>query len=79
MSTHAKEEVPELYVMGLGLCYATVCTTLDDEEAGWMLNLRWPTGISSPWTVSSAPFKDGTPSPCVCESDPSRRHVLFEC
>lgn len=74
-----QEDDGKFWVMGVGLCYATVCTSLPDEVAGWLLNLRWPTGIASPWKPSSAPFKDGTPNPAPCETDPTRRHVLFEC
>lgn len=64
----------------VGLMYASVCTGWDDDQTTRWLNLSYPTGISSQWSVSAdATFAGGAPNPSPCEQDPCRRHVLFSC
>ena len=64
-----------------GLCYATVCTSLPLEEVAAAVNRAAPTGISSPWGLSSdETFADGEPNPCVCPDHPeTHKHYLLEC
>ncbi len=64
-----------------GLCYASVCTNLPNEEATRRLNADLPTGISSGWEVSTdATFAGGDdPNPTPCPDVEGHRHVLFEC
>jgi hypothetical protein len=71
---------PEFTAYAMGLCYASVCTTLDDEQATTRLNDEHPTGVA-PWRVSpDRTFKGGGPNPGRCEEAPAtHRHLLFEC
>lgn len=62
----------------VGLCFASVCTSLDDLAATARLNNEHPTGVG-PWTVHCCPFADGSPNPSPCPDSPERRHVLFSC
>lgn len=70
----------EFTVYDVGLCYASVCTRLDDDAATERLNSEHPTGFT-PWQVSTdATFADGSsPNPCPCPDDVRNRHVLFNC
>jgi hypothetical protein len=64
---------------GVGLCYASVCTDLSDEEATARLNLTHPTGVT-PWQVSDEPtFSGGEANPAPCSDSTTCRHVLFVC
>ncbi len=69
----------ELYAHGV--CCASVCTCLSDEETTRRLNLEHPTGISSLWHISSdSSFHSGHPNPTPCEQSPdTHRHILFNC
>jgi hypothetical protein len=70
----------EFDAYSVGLCYASVCTSLPDDDAAQELNWKWPTGISSRWSVADEPFRDGSPNPTPCERNPeTHRHVLFSC
>lgn len=65
----------------VGVCNASVCTSLSDDEATARLNLEHPTGIG-PWFVAAdSHFADGThTNPCPCEDKPdTHRHILFHC
>lgn len=63
----------------VGMCNASVCTRLDDEETARLLNASHPTGVG-PWTKSTAlTFASGDPMPNPCEDFTTHRHVLFEC
>jgi hypothetical protein len=61
------------------MCYASVCTSLSDDDATDELNLAWPTGIESRWTIADEAFADGTPNPAPCADAPTHRHLLFSC
>lgn len=65
---------------GVGLCYASVCTSLTDEEAAARLNLDQPTGVGRPWEISKdETFANGQPQPRPCDQFPdTHRHILFE-
>jgi hypothetical protein len=64
----------------VGICAASVCTSLDDDEATRRMNLEHPTGIGSPWRISEdKQFRTGEPMPCPCPDAPTHRHVLFNC
>lgn len=63
----------------VGLCYASVCTDLTDDEATAKLNLTRPTGIEFGWKIADEPFSGGEPNPTPCPDDPSCRHILFVC
>lgn len=63
----------------VGLCCASVCTNLSNDEATRRLNLAHPTGIA-PWELSSdATFASGQPHPNQCEQRDDCRHLLFTC
>lgn len=72
--------VDEFVAYGVGLVYASACTSLDDEAATIRINHQHPTGIASPWRVSDDPsFADGSPNPQPCPDSATHRHVLFSC
>ena len=80
MTAPDRETPPEFTAYAMGLCFASVCTTLTDEEATARLNVESPTGIESQWRVSpAATFARGGPNPGLCEESPAHRHLLFEC
>lgn len=63
-----------------GLVHCSVCAplryTVEMVEAE--VNAINPTGISSPWKVSTEPFASGESNPCPC-SDLDRQHWLMVC
>jgi hypothetical protein len=60
-----------------GLCFASVCTSLTDEQA----TARMPeAGGDLVWRIFDGPFHDGIPNGSPCPDDPdTHRHLLFEC
>ena len=63
----------------VGLCYASVCTLLDIEEATDLLNVEYPTGVGL-WFFANEPFKTGEANPCPCKQKPeTHKHYLFMC
>lgn len=70
----------DLTIYGEGICYASVCTSLPDDEVDARMAAR-PTGASHGWARSAdATFAGGQPNPCPCDTEPAtRRHILFEC
>lgn len=69
----------DFFCYSWGLVYASVCTSLSDEEATHQLNLTHPTGVS-PWKIADEPFRSGQPNPLPCERNPqTHRHILFNC
>ena len=63
----------------VGLCCASVCTSLSLAETTRRLNLEHPTGIA-PWKKVDEPFRTGEPNPCQCNENPkTHKHYLFVC
>lgn len=70
---------PRFAAYAIGLCSASACTSLSDEDAIAEMNRRHPTGVG-PWFIADEPtFATGQPHPCPCPDDSARRHVLFHC
>lgn len=69
---------PYLVIYGTGLCYASVCTNVPDDEATSKLNASHPTGVS-PWAISAESFAAGEPNPTPCPDRSDCRHILFDC
>ncbi len=64
----------------VGLCCASVCTSLSVEEAAVKLNQQHPTGIESQWKPSEQPtFRGGVKNGCDCPDYPGNKHYLMEC
>lgn len=65
----------------VGLCYASVCSSLPAGQIAARLNLSNPTGLSSRWKLSTdEKFKGGEPNPCICEDFPvTHKHYLLTC
>ena len=61
-----------------GLCYATVCTSLSQDEAVARMKRR-PSGTTGGWCLSDEAFADGHPNPCACDRLPDHTHYLFVC
>ena len=75
------EDDDKVYVYSAGFVHCSVCAPAEmtPEEVASAVNLEQPTGISSPWEVSSDPeFADGSPNPAPC-SRAGRRHWLLAC
>lgn len=72
-------EAPHFEAYTVGLCYASVCTSLDDESAASRLNWEHPTGVH-PWQIADDPnFAKGQSNSCPCPHRPGCRHILFSC
>lgn len=70
----------EFEVYSIGLCQASVCTSLSIKEATDWINGSNPTGINSKWSKSKAKsFKCGTPNGCACPDHKGNKHFLFSC
>ena len=74
-------KAPEFVVYAEGLCFASVCTRLSDQQAA----ARMPeAGGDLVWRIAEQPFRAGTPdevpngSPCP-QHPLTNRHLLFEC
>lgn len=67
-------------VYSIGMCCASVCTTLSDEAATLRLNLEEP-ATPAVWAISAdKTFHSGQPNPNPCENSPdTHRHILFNC
>lgn len=64
----------------VGLCCASVCTSLSVEDATVELNKQHPTGIESQWKPSEdTHFRGGVPNGCDCLDYPGNKHFLMEC
>lgn len=71
----------ECAVIAIGLCQASVCTSLDREATAAWLNGQHPTGIASAWKPSADNwFSGGQPNPCPCDRhSATHQHMLFNC
>lgn len=64
----------------VGLCMASACTSLTDDDATAQMNTEHPTGITSRWRIADEAFQDGTPNGNPCHDHPeTHRHLLFAC
>lgn len=67
-------------VYSLGICCASVCTSLTDEQATNRLNESHPTGLDHGWSIADEAFQTGESNPCPCNDAPdTHRHILFVC
>lgn len=73
-----KTETEFFEAYSVGLCYASVCTNVDDDAATYQLNWQHPTGVT-PWQIADEPFASGEPNPTPCTDRPDCRHILFVC
>lgn len=73
------KEAPEFTPYKVGLCYASVCTRLSDQEATDRLNATCPTGLDHGWKIADEPFASGDPNPSPCCDGGPNRHILFVC
>ena len=72
--------MPEFEAYGVGICNASVCTSLPIDEATSRLNAIHPTGVSSKWKPSEDKnFASGETNPCACPDHPGNQHILFNC
>ena len=71
----------EFEAYGIGLCSASVCTSLSVDEAVVKMNEENPTGISSNWSLSAdTHFHGGTyTNGCDCPDYPGNKHYLLNC
>lgn len=72
---------PDLEPYDIGLVYISVCSSLPPAEVEQRVNLRYPTGISSRWQLSTDErFATGQSNPCPCDRHPATHtHYLLEC
>jgi hypothetical protein len=65
----------------VGLCRASVCTSLPKEEVAARMNMVCPTGIDTQWTLApNSTFGTGEPNPCPCSDSPdTHKHYLLHC
>ena len=76
---HSPAFVDSFRAYSVGLCYASVCTSLSLPETTKRLNLEHPTGIS-PWEKADEKFRTGESNPCQCNENPqTHKHYLFVC
>lgn len=70
----------EFQAYSIGLCSASICTSLDPDQALERMNAEHPTGVH-PWVLSTnAVFRCGTENPCVCPDAPeTHKHYLLNC
>ena len=79
-STETVHKPPEFWVYAMGVCYASVCSSLGEAETVGRMNSERPTGIGHPWRKARQAFHRGEPNPCPCNRHPdTHKHYLFEC
>lgn len=67
----------EFVIYTEGFCYASICTSLTDEDA---LARMTPAGTERGWQIADEPFADGTPNRLPCPQQPdTHRHLLMDC
>jgi hypothetical protein len=71
----------DVIIYSEGLVCMSVCSSLSAEETVNRVNEISPPGTNNgKWELSkSENFYQGTPNPCPCERDPSRKHYLLNC
>ena len=69
----AEENTPPPFtVYAVGVCHASVCTSLGDADAEYETNAAHPTFIASRWVISGEDFPDGTKNGTPCHDAPDR-------
>jgi hypothetical protein len=72
--------VDEFTVYSMGMCHASVCTSLSLPKATKRLNMESPTGLDNGWDKKDAPFAGGESNPSQCPDHPeTHKHYLFVC
>lgn len=81
MTTHPDTYLVDFQVISFGLIYASVCTSLAEQETTERLNVAHPTGLSWGWQpATDERFATGQSNPCECELSPkTHHHVLYTC
>lgn len=73
-------EPADVIVYCEGLCMMSVCSALDAEKTEEWIRANHPCGTEHGWKISKEThFSGGEPNPCECNSNPARKHFLFEC
>lgn len=68
----------EFTAYSVGVVYASVCTSLDDEAATARMNVEAPTSTDTPWQIADEAFRTGEPNRVACHDHPeTHRHLLF--
>jgi hypothetical protein len=77
----AADDQVQLYAYGLVACSVCAPSNLTRDEVEKAVNVLHPTGIDSPWRISSNPrFHGGGEQPGPCNYEPAERtHYLMEC
>ncbi len=76
-----KTKMKDLTIYSNGLCYCSVCTSMDDpKEIEAEVNRQNPTGLISRWKISKDLFNTGKKNPNVCNQNPeTHKHYLLSC
>ena len=69
----------EIYTVGV--CHASICTSLPIGEAVIRANGEHPAGTTTDWKFSEdSNFASGQSNPCPCERNPeTHKHYLLVC
>jgi hypothetical protein len=74
------QDTNEFEAYSVGICAASVCTSLTPEQAAERLNETNPTGIASRWEPSkSLRFHTGEKNGCDCPDYKGNHHYLMQC
>lgn len=74
-----KEEGDDFEVYSEGLVYASVCSSLPEQEVVARMRRRI-SGTKGGWVMAAGGFADGTANPHPCDRKPdTHRHYLFSC
>lgn len=78
--TDSKTPPPTFRAYRIGLCTASVCTSLPASAVADRMSQENPSGIDSRWELSTdATFSGGESNPCQCPDSPEHKHYLLEC
>lgn len=70
----------EFEAYSIGIVHASICTSLEVDDAVDRMNLEHPTMISSPWSLSDdKTFSSGEANGCDCPDHPGNKHYLLSC
>ena len=78
--TAEREQGEEFVVYAEGLLYASVCSSLPQEEVIQRMG-HVTSGTQAGWVFSDhSAFASGQPNPCPCDKKPeTHKHYLFNC